>query len=84
MKQLLRVCLTIPVTFLLIALVRFYQWGINPFVRMVAGDCCRFEPSCSHYFIGAVKKYGPIRGTIKGIWRVIRCNPWCDGGDDPP
>ncbi len=64
----------------LILVVRVYQIAISPWI----GDCCRFTPSCSHYFIAAVKKYGAIRGAIKGLWRICRCNPWNPGGDDPP
>jgi putative membrane protein insertion efficiency factor len=45
---------------------------------------CRFHPSCSSFFILAVEKYGPIRGSLKGAWRICRCHPWCEGGHDPP
>ncbi|MBM4076864.1 MAG: membrane protein insertion efficiency factor YidD [Planctomycetes bacterium] len=64
---------------LLILGVRFYQIGISP----ILGPNCRFSPSCSHYFIEAVEKYGPIKGTWKGICRVCRCHPWSKGGHDP-
>lgn len=65
---------------ILIALVRVYQWTLSPLI----GRQCRFQPTCSNYFIGAVEKYGAIRGSLKGIWRICRCNPYCQGGDDPP
>jgi putative membrane protein insertion efficiency factor len=64
----------------LIALVRFYQLVMRPVLPAV----CRFEPSCSEYFIGAVQKHGPLRGACKGAWRICRCNPFCQGGFDPP
>jgi putative membrane protein insertion efficiency factor len=64
----------------LIGLVRIYQWTLSPLLR----GCCRYEPSCSHYFILAVRKYGPLRGALKGAWRVCRCHPWNPGGYDPP
>lgn len=64
----------------LILLVKLYQWTLSPFFR----GCCRFEPSCSQYFIEAVKKHGAIVGTAKGIWRLARCQPFCKGGYDPP
>jgi putative membrane protein insertion efficiency factor len=64
----------------LIALARVYQWTLSP----ILGRHCRFQPSCSAYFIGAVRKYGAIRGTLRGIWRICRCNPWNPGGYDPP
>jgi len=44
---------------------------------------CRFRPTCSEYAIQAIKKYGIIKGGIKALWRVMRCNPWNKGGWDP-
>jgi putative membrane protein insertion efficiency factor len=63
-----------------IGLVRVYQWTLSP----IFGRQCRFEPTCSHYMIGAVEKYGVVRGVLKGLWRILRCNPFCRGGHDPP
>lgn len=68
----------------LIGLVRCYQYAISPVLRAIAGAQCRFEPSCSEYFIQAVKKYGAVSGALRGIWRVCRCNPFCRSGYDPP
>lgn len=68
------------VSWVLIALVRVYQWTLSPFI----GRQCRFEPSCSHYFIGAVRKHGPWRGAWRGICRICRCHPFHPGGYDPP
>ena len=65
---------------LLIGLVRFYQYFISP----MFGPRCRFQPTCSQYFIEAVQKYGVLRGSMKGTWRILRCHPWCKGGYDPP
>ncbi|HBU38619.1 MAG TPA: membrane protein insertion efficiency factor YidD, partial [Planctomycetaceae bacterium] len=48
------------------------------------GKQCRFRPSCSRYFQESVKKYGPLRGTWKGLNRICRCHPWNRGGYDPP
>jgi putative membrane protein insertion efficiency factor len=64
----------------LILLVRLYQLTLSP----IFGRQCRFQPTCSHYMIGALQKYGAIRGTLKGLWRIARCNPFCRGGYDPP
>ena len=65
---------------LLIVGVRFYQLALSPLL----GKNCRFTPTCSAYFIESVKKYGAIRGSLKGCWRICRCNPWTPGGYDPP
>lgn len=64
----------------LIALVRVYQWTLSPFI----GRQCRFTPTCSNYFIGAVRKYGALRGALRGIGRICRCHPFHPGGYDPP
>jgi len=64
----------------LIGLVRVYQIVLSP----ILGQNCRFEPTCSNYFIQAVRKYGPIRGGCKGLRRICRCHPWNPGGYDPP
>jgi len=65
---------------LLIAAARCYQLTLSP----VIGRQCRFTPSCSQYFILAVKKNGAIVGTFRGIWRICRCHPFNAGGYDPP
>ena len=60
--------------------VRFYQVCLRPLLPAV----CRFTPSCSEYFILAVRKYGPFWGACKGVARICRCHPWHPGGYDPP
>ena len=65
---------------LLIAAVRVYQWTLSPIV----GRYCRFEPTCSNYFIGAVEKHGAVMGSCKGVARICRCHPFHPGGYDPP
>jgi hypothetical protein len=77
--KLLRMLVALPGRALII-LVRLYQWLLSPLL----GRHCRFEPSCSKYFIGAVQKYGAIRGTWRGVMRICRCHPWNLGGYDPP
>jgi putative membrane protein insertion efficiency factor len=66
--------------FALLVPVRFYQIVLGPMLPKV----CRFYPSCSEYFILAVHKHGPIKGACKGVWRICRCNPFTQGGIDPP
>ncbi len=67
-------------SFVVILPVRFYQLVLGPVLPKV----CIYHPSCSDYFILAVRKYGPLRGTCKGVWRICRCNPFNRGGYDPP
>jgi putative membrane protein insertion efficiency factor len=64
----------------LILLVGLYRLAVSPLL----GRHCRFQPSCSVYFIAAVQKYGAIRGGWRGIRRIWRCHPWNPGGYDPP
>ena len=63
----------------LILLVRLYQVTLSHWV----GRQCRFVPSCSNYFIEAVRTHGPLRGAGLGLWRILRCNPFGKGGFDP-
>jgi hypothetical protein len=65
---------------LLVALVRVYQILLGP----ILGGRCRFYPSCSEYFLQAVRKHGALRGAAKGLWRLARCHPLSPGGYDPP
>jgi len=47
------------------------------------GLVCRFKPTCSEYTYQAVERYGVIKGGLMGAKRVLRCNPFCKGGEDP-
>ncbi len=62
-----------------IVLIRFYQYVISPAI----GPKCRYTPTCSHYGIEALKKYGPLKGLWLTIRRVSKCHPWGGSGYDP-
>lgn len=64
---------------LLTAPVVVYQRLISP----VLPRRCKYEPTCSRYAIDAIGSYGILRGVVLAVWRVLRCNPWSDGGYDP-
>ena len=49
----------------------------------VLPPACRFQPTCSHYAVGAIKKYGFTRGSWLAAKRIVRCNPFSKGGYDP-
>ena len=64
---------------LLIALIRAYRYLLSPWI----GNQCRFHPTCSHYSEEAIQRHGAIKGCGLTIWRLLRCNPWSTGGQDP-
>jgi putative membrane protein insertion efficiency factor len=66
-------------------LIRGYQLLISPILRALlgAGAGCRYEPSCSHYFLEAVEVHGAWRGSLLGLKRIGRCQPWGGSGIDP-
>ena len=61
-------------------MLRTYQKHISPMKRH---STCKFSPTCSQYAIDAILKYGAFKGAGMAVWRVLRCNPFSDGGYDP-
>ena len=64
---------------LIIKVIRFYQKKISP----LFGPRCRYYPTCSHYAVEAVERFGAIKGSILTVLRLLRCNPLFPGGYDP-
>jgi putative membrane protein insertion efficiency factor len=65
--------------FLFADILGVYKVIVSPFLP----PACRFEPTCSDYAKQAVEKYGVIRGSWMGLKRILRCQPFCEGGLDP-
>jgi putative membrane protein insertion efficiency factor len=67
------------------ALIRFYQLTISPLLSALGGpgSGCRFEPTCSRYFLEAVETHGIVSGGWLGLKRLARCQPWGGCGHDP-
>jgi len=64
---------------LLLAPISAYQRFVSP----LFGRRCRYEPTCSAYAVTAIRRFGPLRGALLAAWRLLRCNPFSNGGFDP-
>ena len=64
---------------LCVGMIRLYQITISPLL----GPVCRYYPSCSHYGLEAIKTHRTAKGIALTAARILRCNPWSDGGLDP-
>ncbi|MDZ5472618.1 membrane protein insertion efficiency factor YidD [Bacillus sp. 31A1R] len=63
---------------LLLGFIRFYQLVISP----LKPPTCRFYPTCSHYGLEAIKRFGPLKGGWLTIKRILKCHPFHPGGVD--
>lgn len=63
----------------IITVIRVYRFAIS----LLLGHCCRFEPTCSSYAIGAIQIHGCFKGCYYMMRRLLRCHPWHPGGHDP-
>ena len=66
----------------LIKIINIYKKFISPIFTFF-GIRCKYEPCCSTYTIQAIEKYGALKGSLLGIKRILRCNPFSKGGYDP-
>ncbi|KFC21644.1 MULTISPECIES: membrane protein insertion efficiency factor YidD [Chryseobacterium group] len=66
-------------TFPIVVLIKFYQLAISPFL----GKNCRYDPTCSHYTLEALKVHGLIKGSWLAMKRIASCHPWGGEGYDP-
>ena len=65
--------------FPLVVLIKFYQLAISPWL----GKNCRYQPTCSHYTLEALKVHGLFKGSYFGIKRILSCHPWGGSGYNP-
>lgn len=66
-------------TALVLAPIHLYRRLISPLIPAR----CKYHPSCSRYALDAVREVGVARGLVLAAWRLLRCNPWSNGGYDP-
>ncbi|MEC1521588.1 membrane protein insertion efficiency factor YidD [Neobacillus niacini] len=64
---------------ILISVIRFYQMVISP----IKPPSCRFYPTCSHYGLEAVQRFGALKGGWLTLKRILKCHPFHPGGIDP-
>ncbi len=70
--------------FILLTTIKIYQKVLSPVLHYITpGAGCRFYPSCSKYTYQAIKKYGMLKGGLKGVKRISKCHPFNPGGYDP-
>ena len=59
--------------------IKGYQRLVSPALPR----SCKYHPSCSQYAVDALRSFGIWRGSVLSLWRIVRCNPFSDGGYDP-
>lgn len=73
--------------YLVMGVIWAYQRTLSPdhglFKVMFPGGYCKYRPTCSEYSLRVVHKRGVVVGVPLALWRVLRCNPWSKGGNDP-
>lgn len=72
---------------IIIKLIHFYQKTLSfdhGFLKVFFPyGFCRFKPTCSEYAEQVITKHCILKGGLKAAWRILRCNPWNNGGYDP-
>jgi len=72
---------------LIVKIIELYQRTLSPdygwFRALHPAGYCKYSPSCSEYCRQSVIKHGTFKGLAKGAYRLLRCNPWSKGGNDP-
>jgi len=76
-------CLSLPFLFFIKIYQKTVSFDHGWFKPIFPFGYCRYHPSCSIYGYQAIKKYGPLKGGLLSIYRILRCNPFSPGGHDP-
>ena len=61
-----------------IKLIKFYRRRISPLFP----PQCKYYPTCSQYAVTAIERFGLFKGGLLAVWRILRCNPFSNGGMD--
>lgn len=63
---------------ILLKLIIWYQKNISVWLES-KNIKCKYYPTCSEYTKQAIEKYGELKGSFLGIWRILKCNPFSKG-----
>lgn len=64
---------------LFIVIIQIYQKFISPLLPR----SCRFYPSCSEYAVQCFECHGIFYALFLITKRILKCNPFFEGGLDP-
>ena len=64
--------------YIFLGIIKLYRLTLSK----ILPRCCRFYPSCSEYGMTAIRRFGAVKGGYLTIRRIIRCNPFSEGGYD--
>lgn len=62
-----------------LAPIAFYRRWLSPALPAR----CRYEPTCASYAEQSIQRFGVLKGGLLAAWRLLRCNPFSNGGFDP-
>ena len=62
-----------------LGLIKLYKGAVSPYLP----GACRYTPTCSEYAAAAIRRFGAARGGVMALKRILRCNPFHEGGSDP-
>lgn len=77
--KILKKIIEFPFKMVFLFFIYIYKFCISPLLPNV----CRFYPTCSNYAVMAIKEFGPFKGLVLAIKRILRCNPKSECGFDP-
>lgn len=65
--------------YILVFVIKLYRTFISP----ILPSACRHYPTCSQYALESIKKFGVLKGGYLAAVRILKCNPFFEGGLDP-
>ncbi len=69
-----------PLAWLVLAAIAVWRRSVPARLK----PACRYRPTCSEYMALSVRRYGLVRGVIRGRQRWRRCIGFVPGGEDWP